>query len=76
MVSEGCAASGANIRVFLILWDTLPFLLELRKERNQLQLCVMAGAIQSVAGAAEEEEEDKSVLQGWLQYKIYCWQRN
>lgn len=41
----------------------IPFLLGFRKERVQLQLCVVPGARQSAAGTVGEGEEGKSVLQ-------------
>jgi len=62
--------------VLPILWGTLPFLLGLRKGGDQLQLCAIIGATQSVAGTGEEGDEDKSMLQGQLQYKIYYWQQD
>lgn len=71
MVNEAFTRSIGCIWVFLILWGMLSFLLILRKEGNKLQLRVIIGATQSVAGTVEEGEEDKSTLQGQLQYKMY-----
>lgn len=76
VVNDDFTSSVACIWLFLILWGTLPFLLGLRKERHQLRLHVIIGATQSVAGTVEEGKEDKSMLQGQLQYKIYYWQEN
>ena len=74
--SAAFASWAARVWVLPILWGTLPFLLGLRKGGDQLQLCAVIGATQSVAGTGEEGDEDKSMLQGQLQYKIYYWQQD